>query len=66
MKEQTDQSKIMELHECNAEIYKIIGHLKEIGADNMGLAFQNLRNATGEIQKAIAAQIDKITNTEKP
>lgn len=66
MKEQTDQDKMMELHKCNEEIYKIIGRLKEIDASNMGLTFQKLREATGEIQKSIAAQIDKITNTEKP
>ena len=66
MKDQTTQEKIRELHECNSEIYKIIDQLKEIGVD-IGLGYQNLRDATIQIQKAISNCIDKITangNTE--
>jgi hypothetical protein len=63
MKDQTTQEKIRALHECNSDIYNIIDRLKEIGGD-IGLGYQNLRDATINVQKAISGLIDKIT--EKP
>ena len=62
-KETTDQDRIRDLHDCNSEIYKIIDRLNTIGID-IGLAYQNLRDATINIQKAIGGIIDRITNNE--
>jgi hypothetical protein len=63
MKEGTTQEKIRALHECSSDVYNLIDHLNEIGID-IGLGYQNLRDATINIQKAISGLIDKIT--EKP
>lgn len=64
---QTKQDPIRELHECNSNIYDLIDRLNAIDIDNsiLGLTFQNLRDATINIQKAIGTLIDKATN-EKP
>ncbi len=59
-KKESIQEKIRALHDCNSGIYKLIDDIKEIGVD-VGLGFQNLRDATINIQKAISILIDKIT-----
>ena len=64
MSEKNNQEKIRELHECNSELYKLIDRLKAINV-TVGLAFQNLRDATMNIQKAIGALIDQETNTNE-
>jgi len=64
MSEKNNQEKIRELHECNSELYKLIDRLKAINVP-VGLGFQNLRDATMNIQKAIGALIDQETNTNE-
>ncbi|HUX56147.1 MAG TPA: hypothetical protein VMV77_04185 [Bacteroidales bacterium] len=64
MSEKNNQEKIRELHECNSELYKLIDRLKTINVP-VGLGFQNLRDATMNIQKAIGALIDQETNTNE-
>ena len=63
-KETTDQDRIRDLHDCNSEIYKIIDRLNTIGID-IGLGFQNLREATINIQKSIGGIIDRMTNIDE-
>lgn len=64
MSENTHQEKIRELHECNSEIYKIIDAVKAIGVP-VGLGFQNLRDATINIQKSIGNLIDQETENKE-
>lgn len=53
-----EQKKIRQLHECNSKVYQIIDELNTIGVP-VGLAYQDLRNATINIQKAIGSLIDE-------
>jgi predicted nuclease with TOPRIM domain len=66
MTTQTKQDPIRELHECNSDIYDLIDRLNAIEIDNsiLGLTFQNFRDATVNIQKAIGTLIDKATTNE--
>jgi len=63
MEKTQDQDKIRALHNCNSDIYDLIDRLNEIGID-IGLGYQNLRDATINIQKAISRCIDEIINNE--
>jgi len=67
MTTQTKQDPIRELHECNSNIYDIIDRLNAIGIDNsiLGLTFQNLRDATINVQKGIGTLLDQITTETK-
>ena len=62
------QDPIRELHECNSQIYDIIDRLNGIEIDNsiLGLTFNNLRDATINVQKGIGTLLDQITNETKP
>jgi hypothetical protein len=60
MKEQTEQDPIRELHECNSDVYDLIDRLNSIDIDKsiLGLTFNNLRDATRNIQFAIGRLFD--------
>jgi len=63
-KNNTEEDPIRALHKCNDDIYNIIDRLKDINVD-IGLAYQDLRNATKNIHSGIAKLIDQKVDAEK-
>lgn len=63
MEPKNNQEKIKELHECNSDLYKLIDRLKKNDV-NIGLAYQNLKDASINIHKAIGNLISQETNDE--
>ena len=59
-----DSDKKRQLHDINTRIYSIIDDLNDIDAPVPQLTYQDLRNATKNIQLGIANLIDKETVKE--